>query len=196
MAVAMINTDIANDNLVQALRGALGEGQEGLKRVPDLLRAVLKEDAWQERYDQLGRRPARFESFAAFVTRPPTEGLGGDLAMVRRLIDDDPELVDLYTKALQRPPGRPNKTLENHERYRAPTNGKEADLRRLRKDRPDLHAQVLNGELSAHAAAVEAGFRRRTFSAPVDDPERIAAALRRHLSPEDLYEVLILLGEP
>jgi hypothetical protein len=34
-------------------------------------------------------------------------------------------------------------------------------LARLRRDRPDLAAQVEAGELSAHAAAIEAGFRRK-----------------------------------
>lgn len=34
-------------------------------------------------------------------------------------------------------------------------------LRRLAKDRPDLHAQCLAGELTANAAMVEAGFRKR-----------------------------------
>jgi hypothetical protein len=32
--------------------------------------------------------------------------------------------------------------------------------RKLRKDRPDLHARVLAGELAAHAGMVEAGFRK------------------------------------
>jgi hypothetical protein len=34
-------------------------------------------------------------------------------------------------------------------------------IRRLRKDRPDIHARVLAGELSAHAGMVEAGFRKK-----------------------------------
>lgn len=40
-------------------------------------------------------------------------------------------------------------------------------LKRLKRDRPDLFARVVAGDLSPHAAAVEAGFRRRMFS-PVD----------------------------
>jgi hypothetical protein len=32
-------------------------------------------------------------------------------------------------------------------------------LRKLRKDRPDLHEQVVSGEKSPHAAMVEADFR-------------------------------------
>ena len=34
-------------------------------------------------------------------------------------------------------------------------------LRRLKRDRPDLLERVVSGELSANAAAVEAGFRKR-----------------------------------
>jgi predicted DNA-binding ribbon-helix-helix protein len=36
----------------------------------------------------------------------------------------------------------------------------------LRKDRPDLHARVLDGELTAHAAMVEAGARSCVAHAP------------------------------
>jgi hypothetical protein len=36
-----------------------------------------------------------------------------------------------------------------------------AAMRRLRKDRPGIHARVLAGEMSAHAGMVEAGFRKR-----------------------------------
>lgn len=37
-------------------------------------------------------------------------------------------------------------------------------LRKLRKDRPDIHARVLNGELSAHAGMIEAKFRNKQAS--------------------------------
>jgi len=62
----------------------------------------------------------------------------------------------------------------------APTgNSESAALRRLRKDRPDLHAQVLAEQLSAHAAAVQAGFRPKTFTVRADKPESIVGTLRR-----------------
>lgn len=48
-------------------------------------------------------------------------------------------------------------------------------IARLRRDRPDLAELVVQGELSANAAAIEAGFRRRTITVPLD-PERIVAA--------------------
>jgi hypothetical protein len=46
--------------------------------------------------------------------------------------------------------------------------GRDTAHRRLRKDRPDLHAQVLAGEITPHAAMIEAGFRRKTITVPVD----------------------------
>ena len=32
---------------------------------------------------------------------------------------------------------------------------------RLRRDRPDIHQRVLDGEITAHAGMVEAGFRKK-----------------------------------
>lgn len=58
-------------------------------------------------------------------------------------------------------------------------------LRRLRSQRTDLHTRVLAGELSPHAAAVEAGFRRKTITLPLD-PEAAARTLLRHFTPDEL----------
>lgn len=46
--------------------------------------------------------------------------------------------------------------------------------RRLRKDRPDLHAQVLADKLSAHAAMVRVGFWQR--GGPVTARDRLWVA--------------------
>ena len=51
-------------------------------------------------------------------------------------------------------------------------------LRRLRKDRPDIHARVLAGELSPHGGMVAAGFRKK----PVRNK---AAALPPEVSDEE-----------
>jgi len=57
------------------------------------------------------------------------------------------------------------------------------------RDRPDLAEKVRAGDLSAHAAAIEAGFRSRTITLPVDDVPRLAEALRRRLTPGQLAEL-------
>lgn len=87
-----------------------------------------------------------------------------------------PAAVDARDKKQQRPAGRPPKevseeTVNNVDNKPRPRgNSQAATLRRLRKSRPDLHAKVLAGELSANAAAIEAGFRKKMLSVPVDMP--------------------------
>jgi len=49
-------------------------------------------------------------------------------------------------------------------------------LARLRRDRPDLAQRVTAGELTAHAAAILAGFRKGTWTAPVD-ADKLAVAI-------------------
>jgi len=54
---------------------------------------------------------------------------------------------------------------------------------------PDLHEKVKARELSAHAAMVQAGLRRKTVTVPIDPPRR-AEAIVRHLSIEDALAVV------
>lgn len=70
-----------------------------------------------------------------------------------------------------------------------------ANLRRLRKDRPDLHARVLAGELSSNAAMIEAGFSPHRVQVRTDSVESIAKTLRRYLDPVALKELAELLAE-
>lgn len=60
-------------------------------------------------------------------------------------------------------------------------------------DAPELHARVLAGEITAHAAMVEAGFRRRTITVPVDI-DKVALAITRHFSPQDVRRLAERLG--
>ena len=67
-------------------------------------------------------------------------------------------------------------------------------LRRLRRDRPDLADQVIGGELKANAAAIEAGFRKKTVSIPVDDVRALSLWLIGHWTAEQREELIVLLG--
>lgn len=51
-------------------------------------------------------------------------------------------------------------------------------ITRLKRDRPDLAAQVVAGTLTANAAAIKAGFRHATWSAPTEF-ESLRAAIER-----------------
>jgi hypothetical protein len=58
-------------------------------------------------------------------------------------------------------------------------------IRKLRRSRPDLHAKVLAGELSPHAAMVQAGFRPKVITVPLD-VEKAAAALARAFTEDEM----------
>jgi hypothetical protein len=66
-------------------------------------------------------------------------------------------------------------------------------IRRLNRDSPELAEQVAAGEVSANAAAVKAGYRRRKVSVAVDDPASAARTLRKHMTPGDLSVLRDLL---
>ncbi len=99
-----------------------------------------------------------------------------DPAMAERICRDDKEATDLIDAAEQTPRGRPRNGV-NHpnkdggrertdlvsnvnevEAGRPRGNGSQYAIRRLRKDRPDLHAEVVAGAKSPHAATCGNGF--------------------------------------
>ena len=61
-------------------------------------------------------------------------------------------------------------------------------LRRLRAERQDLYERVLAGELSPHAAMLQAGLRRPTWTVPAE-PAGLVEALRRHYSQAELQVI-------
>lgn len=180
-----------NATLVDALGSALRSGDHGLKTVPALLKRVLAEESWRDFETQRGEH-VQHERFEDFVVKPPLKGLGATLTLVHRVVADDAEAVDLLDRALQNPIGT-NVPLDNVQGHAPSGNAQTAALRRLRKDAPELHAEVLAGNLSAHAAMVQAGFRPKSFTVAAGHPDRLAAALRRNLPPEELAELAKLL---
>lgn len=181
----------ARGGLVDALSSALDSGGHGLSNVPVLLKRLLAEEGWRE-FETVRGEVVRHERFEEFVAAPPLKGLGSEISLIKRIVADDREAVDLLDRVLQRQVGRPRETMDNiHNSKGRPSGTSQARaLRRLRKDAPELHAEVIAGRLSAHAAMVKAGFRTRTISVPVERPDRVAAALRRHMTQEQLEELV------
>jgi hypothetical protein len=192
-------TDLAKKNavLVHALSSAMRSTGNGLGTVPGLLKRVIVEESWKEFTTPLGH-PVKHGRFVDFITAPSPEGLGADVGLVTRICAPDEEAADLLDQALAGKQGERTDLVSNRNEVGRPVGtSKAAALRRLRKDKPELHADVLAGRLSAHAAMVQAGFRPKTVSVPVSQPDSIAAALRRHLSPDDIARLIkLLLEEP
>lgn len=181
-------------SVVAALGSAIRYGGSSLADVPVLVIKVVDGDLWKK-----FRSPAGIEehrSFEEFVQKPSPGGLGATVPMLKDFCRSDKAALDAIDRAVQGRQGRRSDLVDNINEVDRPTGTSEsAALRRLRKDRPDLHSQVLNGELSAHAAAVQANFRPRTFTVRADKPELIVGTLRRQLDPKVLAIVAKMLAE-
>jgi hypothetical protein len=140
-----------NDSVVDSLRSALSQGKTGLGDVPAMLKIVLKEQAWKDRVIVATGEHTSFERFEDFAKAAPLAGLGADLALIKRIVRDDPEALDLLDQATENPEGRPagshatmasETTVNNvnsYETRESPVgNTSQYAIRRLRKERPDL----------------------------------------------------------
>jgi hypothetical protein len=192
-----------NGSQVAALGSAIMGGAEALGYVPGLLKIVLDDESWRRFITPRGDL-VEHQRFADFATAPPLHGIGADIPLIKRIIQDDPVTLDLLDQALKGRPGNPtganqySGTLDNIQgsaTQEAPTGtSAEAGLRRLRSQAPELHARVLAGEMSPHAAMVEAGFRKRMISIPVEDAERAARSIRANASPEFIRALMDALA--
>lgn len=185
------------DTVVSCLGQAMLDGESGLKNVPGLLLRVINEDLWQERViAQTGER-ATFRRFVDFVATKPLEGLGADLPTLKRLCADNPAALDALDRVTVQSPGRPKTENRNNvTNYEEPDRGNRADyaLRKLRADAPDMHARVLAGELSPHAAMVEAGYRKKNYQIPAE-PEAAARALLRKFTADELQQIVEIIAD-
>jgi hypothetical protein len=186
---------IVADQQVTSLRSAMSHGAGNLKVIPKLLRGILERGLWKRRLVAQRREIAEFDSFPKFVTDPAPDGLGTTVETLKKFCQSAGELevVDLIDQATERPTGRPKaivNNIDNTERPRGTSVGRA--LRDLRNKEPELHQRVIAGDLSPHAAMIEAGLRVRTHTIP-HDPERAAAAIRRLFNEEEVSTIKSLL---
>ncbi len=187
-----------NDHMVEGLREAV---KRGLSHLPEDVLNVITTGAWQKRYiEKLGKH-AGFDSFKNFVEAEPLDGLGGDLKQLKRACAHRRDVLSAITHAAVGKQGAPEgnqnagKTTDNNvnsclSRTSPVGNSNTYALRKLRKDREDLHEHVLAGEISPHAAMVEAGFRKKTGAFYPEDINRTARVLLKHFDPDELYEAM------
>lgn len=181
---------VRNRHLVESLERSLRSGKHGLSVVPGLVKQILREESWREFTTQRDEL-VRHDRFADFVAAAPLKGLGATLDLIERIVASDLEAVELLRAALKEKPGPKSRDVITRT---LTGTSKSYALQRLQRDAPGLHAQVLAGTLSAHAAMVQAGFRPPTFTVRADSADSVAAVLRRQLDPATLAEVGRLLA--
>lgn len=181
------------DYVVDATRNAIRDGNTGLSGVPQGILKLIHTGYWKDRIVQRTGERVTFDSFETFVITPPIKGLGSSIRQLEGLCRDDKAALDALDLALQRPAGHPPAILYNIQDKAPSGTSEQAGLRRLRRDRPDLHERVLAGEMSVHAAMLEAGFRKPTLTVPAD-PQAAARRLWRRYSPEEREAFIASFG--
>lgn len=130
-----------------------------LSHLPGLIRRVIEERVWEGRVHN--GRFIELASLRELVTEMPIAGWGQDPAKIEALIKDDPEALALWREEMKGKAGRPKHDEKSRSNTTELDRGKAYTCARLKRESPELFAQVVAGELSANAAAIKAGFRKK-----------------------------------
>jgi hypothetical protein len=148
--------------LVECLWHAVDGATGDLAQVPGLIHEVIASGAWRER-DYHGKT-YRNDSFLEFITAKPLRGCGWPPEKVELLLRDDPVVLTEWREATTARHGgdRVSGNSKNNNIILDPIQGTSLSytLDRLKRERPDLFRRVVKKELSANAAAIEAGWRK------------------------------------
>ena len=168
----------------------------------------------EEQYREVRETIGELAEVKAWEVVPPGRPYGSLDAMLRAEIGigekeaiSEIEKRAAKAKALDaaapdlKPVGRPKQT-ENVGSENSVTNIKHHSnlndasyaIRRLRKDRPDIHARVLGGEISAHAGMIEAKFRKKRPSKRKTPLEKILTLLLK-LTPSELHHLIARIDQ-
>jgi hypothetical protein len=190
-------SSVMKDEIVTSLARLVNSTGWELKSLPGMVKRVITENMWPERVVRVTGEIATFKTFGEFVTTPPPAGLGTDIETLERLCRDDAEAITLLRQATTRPVGSNQHTTgSDNVTTQTPDRGntRAYTLDRLTRERPDLYERVVNKELTANAAAIEAGWRKRKVQ--IDpEPQAVVSFILRHFSDEErAYIVRALLG--
>lgn len=192
------------ERVIDHLRSAITDGAAGLADVPALLKRVITEKLWRERFVLQARETICFDTFDDFVRAPPPEGLGASVKTLTKLCSDDPEVIDLIdraTVAARRGGDRRSEKFKAASINKSDNvmfekkswgNSQTYALGRLRAARPDLHRKVLQKQLSVHQAMIRAGLRRKTINLPLN-ARGAAAAILKHFSESEIELLIAIL---
>lgn len=195
------------NEIVHSLAEAIKRGGRSLQSVPGLLAKCIQEDLWVER--DVNGQIVKYDKneFKRFVEASYPEGLDSTLETIERLCADEIEIRDFIAAAKRGKVGRPPKTTGQTDAMGKVSNGKTLDniknfssgtsadyaLQKLRDDAPEFHKRVLDGQLSPHAAMVEAGFRPKKVSINMDDAESAYRTITKYMSAKNLVQLVNLI---
>lgn len=137
-------------------------GVKAWSLIPAALANVIKEKQWASCPDKNG---VPFVSFEAFVQHRLWQGLESSFDELTIYCRKKPEVLKLIKDEMAPATEHGGDHKSDQARItllKTPHNDTaHGVLRRLKRDHPELAEQVVAGELSANAAAIEAGFRKK-----------------------------------
>jgi len=185
--------EVLSGSIHNRLLNASGDTIHGFRVVPGFMLAMLRDGGWRKLARPIDGKVFTNRSVEEWVLGKPWAGLHfPSWDALYAMLDRDPE-DGTECKALLIENGAPANGAAADVRVMARHGGKReqpnnvglkyandlaSTVARLKRDNPALAERVIRGELSANAAAIEAGFRKPTWTAP-DDPERLAARVRQ-----------------
>lgn len=150
------NADAWHQQMCQALRFG-----HMLETFPNMVARCLEHRLWERRFCRAKGRP--FKSALEYFTHNEPDGVGTTPDMVAKLLKGT-DVEGKWREAAAGHIGRPSKDEKNDNiiNLRAQQGTSRAfTLARLEREAPKLAAAVHAGEMSANAAAIEAGFRKK-----------------------------------
>jgi len=190
--------EVESGQLCQATVESLYEATGGLKYFPGLLKKIIQSKAWERRVTH--GQIVELNSLRELITEQPIRGWGEDPRKVEAVIKDDPECLTMYREAMKGQEGGDKTSKEptcnnitgDSQPNAITGTSKSYTLSRLERESPELFDSVCSGELSANAAAIKAGFRKKTFTVPAGDAASAVRSVLRHYSKKEILDALTL----
>jgi len=153
--------DIEKGQLCDSVMSAIHHGLGNLETIPALLRRIIENQAWECRQVKM-RGVVQLANLRELITKEPMEGWGENPERIEGLIKHDPEVLVLWREAMKQKSGHRTDLVNNvNEVKPSKGNSRSYTVSRLQREAPELFTQVVAGTLSANAAAIQAGFRKK-----------------------------------
>jgi hypothetical protein len=179
------------------LIAALAETTSSGKHLARMLEIFEQHEGWRLLTDKNG---LPFASAEEWAQAPQPYGLGRSWLDVRRAATARQRVQQAETGETIIGRNQHTKTegvqFAHPQTERAEQNGisrrTQIKLDRLARERPDLHERVKAGELSAHRAAIEAGFIKDNprVAIPMDNPTSAAKIIQERMTPDQIAELI------
>ena len=153
--------EIEKGQLCDITMSAIYHGCTKLDSIPALIRRIIENRAWECRQVKM-RGIVQLTNLRELITKEPMEGWGEDPERIEGLIRNDPEVLVMWREAMKQESGARNDLVDNiNEVKLSKGTSRSYTVSRLQREAPALFKQVVAKTLSANAAAIQAGFRRK-----------------------------------